>query len=76
MKSTYWSTEVTFFKKIWPTTNLNQESQSPSPFFTPGEPGVAAETTEHKPSVDSERERVESMGLELQTTIHDDGALL
>eukprot|EP00438_Fugacium_kawagutii_P027834 Skav201807 [mRNA] locus=scaffold1071:134174:135268:+ [translate_table: standard] len=37
------------------------------------EPGAVAETLEHKPSVDSERERVERMGLELQTTVHDDG---
>ena len=36
---------------------------------------MVAETTEHKPSVDSERERVERMGLELQTTIHEDGAM-
>ena len=34
---------------------------------------MVAETTEHKPSVDSERERVERMGLELQITVHDDG---
>lgn len=40
-----------------------------------GEPGAVAETPEHKPSVDSERERVERMGLELQTTVHDDGPL-
>ena len=40
-----------------------------------GEPGVVAETTDHKPSLDSERERVERLGLELQTTIHEDGAM-
>ena len=36
---------------------------------------MVAETTEHKPSVDSERERVERLGLELQTTIHEDGRM-
>ena len=36
---------------------------------------MVAETTEHKPSVDSERERVERLGLELQTTIHEDGPM-
>eukprot|EP00434_Breviolum_minutum_P025912 symbB.v1.2.022909.t3/scaffold2052.1/size91004/4 len=57
------------YDSVW-VANLGD---SKAVLLVPGEPGVAAETTEHKPSVDSERERVESMGLELQTTIHDDG---
>ena len=38
--------------------------------------GVVKETVEHKPSSPTELKRVESQGMELQTTVHDDGPLL
>lgn len=57
------------YDKVW----VANCGDSKAVMLVPGEPGVVAETTEHKPSVDSERERVERLGLELQTTIHEDG---
>lgn len=45
---------------------------SKAALLTPGL-GAQQETLEHKPSASLERERVESEGMELHTTIHDDG---
>lgn len=39
--------------------------------IVPGQ-GVVAETTDHKPSLERERQRVEASGMELHTTVHDD----
>ncbi|CAK8990028.1 unnamed protein product [Durusdinium trenchii] len=57
------------YDTVW-VANLGD---SKAVMISPTTLGVVAETVDHKPSVASERERVERSGMELQTTIHDDG---
>ena len=57
------------YDTVW-VANLGE---SKAVMISPTTHGVVAETVDHKPSVASERERVERSGMELQTTIHDDG---